>query len=135
MYVRPIVLKSYDLAEGVFMDSGDCYTCTASIHQRPETGRQTFKIQFDAKHAATDNHCSDNHQRLHISFDHNVEYVSSNGSAQNKSGTEIVIDYAYWNNPKDNIGLGDLEVRRPDDPMAQDLTITGCYLEDLAKKY
>ena len=120
------------MAEGVFTASGaDCYECFAYIHQTPELGRETYVIQFNAKHVAKDGHSSDNHQQLVITFNQPVKYSSSNGQLKSGDGTcTLTIDYAYWNNPSDNIGLGDLSVESGDN-----LSITGCVLYDLAKKY
>ena len=41
-YMKPVLLTSDELAEGVYLASGDgsgCYTTTAYIHQTPQTGR------------------------------------------------------------------------------------------------
>ena len=37
-YVKPVVTEEEGVMEGVYMASG-CYTTTARIHQRPQTGR------------------------------------------------------------------------------------------------
>lgn len=114
-YEKPIALVNSGLAEGVFMASGanggtDCYTVTTNIHQRPETGREDYRIQVNAVHAATDGHHS-GHQVLTLSFNQPVKYVSSNGSIKSGDGTtSIKIEYAYHNNGGDNIGLGDVVV-------------------------
>ena len=112
MYEKPTVIKSNDLAEGVFMASGGtgsgCYTTTARIHQKPETGRGDYRIQIDAKHDAA-HHST--HQVLTISFNEAVQYSWSNGTLKSGDGTNtLVVEYKYHNNGNDNIGLGDLIV-------------------------
>lgn len=115
-YEKPIALASEDLMEGVYMTSGggggsDCYTTGAYIHQTPETGRENYVIQFDAKHAAKDNHNS-SAQELIMYFNQPVTFVSAQGKLKSGDGTNTLhIDYSYWNNPHDNIGLGDLVVK------------------------
>lgn len=111
-YESPIVTANEELVEGVYMASGDdCYTVTARIHQKPETGRGDYRIQVDGKHAATDNHHAGS-QTLVMSFNLPVEYVGSNGKLKSGDGsTKIKVDYSYHNNAHDNIGLGDLIVK------------------------
>lgn len=107
-YVKPVVLAAEDTAEGVYAASGDdCYTVTARIHQRPETGRGDFRIQVDGVHAAGDGHHS-GEQTLYLYFNQPVEYSSSNGNGYSEEGTTLVIYYSYHNNGNDNIGLGDV---------------------------
>ena len=115
-YVKPAVLANEDISEGVYASSGaeageDCYTVTARIHQKPETGRGDYRIQVDGVHAAGDGHHSGN-QQLELSFSLPVEYVGSNGSLIDGDGTAVItIDYSYHNNGNDNIGLGDVIVK------------------------
>ncbi len=115
-YERPVAIANDELAEGIYMASGDsggsdCYTATARIHQKPETGRGDYRIQCDAKHAATDNHHAGN-QVLVLTFNLPVEYVGSNGSLEGgNESTKLKIRYAYHNNAYDNIGLGDVIVK------------------------
>lgn len=110
-YVKPVVLVNEELAEGVYAASGsDCYTVTANIHQRPETGRGDYRIQVDATHAAADSHHSGK-QVLILSFNQAVEYSSSNGKLVSGSGTCISIEYEYHSNANGNIGLGDVVVK------------------------
>lgn len=71
-YAKPIVLVQAGLSEGIYTASGDgggddCYTTTANIHQKPETGRGDYRIQVNAVHAAADGHHSGK-QTLDISF-------------------------------------------------------------------
>lgn len=112
LYESPVVTLNEELAEGVYMASGDdCYTVKARIHQKPETGRGDYRIQVDGKHAATDNHHAGS-QTLVMSFNLPVEYVGSNGKLKSGDGsTKIKVDYSYHNNAHDNIGLGDLIVK------------------------
>lgn len=111
-YVKPMVLANEELAEGVYAASGDCYTVTANIHQRPELGRGDYRIQVDGKHEATDNHHGGK-QVLALSFNLPVTYQSSQGTLKSGDGTnKIEINYdGYHQNPIDNIGLGDVVVK------------------------
>lgn len=116
-YEKPAVLANEDLAEGVYTASGDgggdedCYSVSAYIHQRPETGRGDYRIQVDGVHAASDGHHS-GAQVLELSFNQPVEYSSSNGSLSGGDNTSCIsIDYSYHNNANDNIGLGDVVVK------------------------
>ena len=92
-YEKPIAVVNSNLAEGVYAASG-CYTATASIHQTPDGGDHTKEAQT-----------------LTITFNQSVTYESSNGTlASAATGTTLVINYKYHQNPQDNIGLGDLAV-------------------------
>lgn len=127
IYESPQILENDEIAEGVFTASGDCYTTTARIHQRPETGREDFRIQVDAIHSADHN---SNAQQLVLTFSDPVEYVSSAGTYVSGSGTNaITINYSYHNNRSDNIGLGDVVVTSK----ASGLSITGAVVYDIGK--
>ncbi|MCD8346967.1 MAG: hypothetical protein LUD16_03240 [Lachnospiraceae bacterium] len=121
MYRRPVVLANEEISEGVYTASGNgtgCYSVSAYITQTPETGRETYVIQVNAKHDA--DHTSSS-QTLVLSFNQAVTYVSSGGSLKSGDGTStLYIDYTYWNNASDNIGLGDVYVSAGDG-----LVITG----------
>lgn len=108
-YSKPVVSVDNGLAEGVYAASGaGCYTATASIHQKPETGRGDYRIQVNGKHNA--DHTKEA-QTLTISFNQSVTYSSSNGTlAGAGTGTTLTINYTYHQNPNDDIGLGDLVV-------------------------
>lgn len=106
-YEKPVVLKNEDLSEGVYMASG-CYTTTASIRQDHQTGRTDYRIQVNAKHDG--DHTTDE-QTLTIVFNQDVVYKWSNGTVVGSgTGTTIVIKTYYHQNPKDNVGLGDVVV-------------------------
>ena len=105
-YEKPMVLTNSEVAEGVYLASG-CYTVSAKIHQKPETGRGDYRIQVDGVHKA--DHTKEA-QQLVISFNQNVVYKSSNGTCDSPSGTSLTINYKYHQNPNDRIGLGDLVV-------------------------
>ncbi|MCD7825413.1 MAG: hypothetical protein LUH14_05555 [Clostridiaceae bacterium] len=108
VYKKPIAVANDDLMEGVYMASGGCYTTTATIHQKPETGRGDYRIQVNGVHKA--DHTKEA-QILTISFSLPVQYSSSNGTLVSGNGsTTLVISYTYHQNPTDNIGLGDLVV-------------------------
>ena len=108
---------------GATPPAADCYpTTTARMHQWPETGRQTYAIQVDSRHQANPGHGT-NRQTLVLCFNKPVTYVSSNGTYTGGNGTCMIsIDYKYWNNPNDNIGLGDVYVKCDGNP--KDLTVT-----------
>lgn len=107
-YVKPIAVVNSNLAEGVYAASG-CYTATAYIHQTPDGGGQgTYRIQVNGIHNA--DHTKEA-QTLTITFNQSVKYESSQGTLTSAAtGTTLVINYKYHQNPQDNIGLGDLVV-------------------------
>ncbi|MST72502.1 hypothetical protein FYJ68_05195 [Olsenella sp. CA-Schmier-601-WT-1] len=122
MYEKPLILRTEDLAEGIYAASG-CYTATAYIHQTPQTGRGDYRIQVNGVHKA--DHTKEK-QRLTISFNMPVNYSSSNGTLVSGDGTStLVIEYSYHQNPSDNIGLGDLVVRAD-----SGLAVTGVKITD-----
>lgn len=121
-YTKPIVTVNDNISEGVYMASG-CYTTTAYIHQTPEAGRGDYRIQVNGKHSA--DHTKEA-QTLTLSFNQNVTYSSSNGTlASAETGTTLVINYTYHQNPTDNIGLGDVVVTSE-----PGLAITGVSITD-----
>ncbi len=119
-YVKPMILDSDEIAEGVFMASGSspaCYSVGAYIHQAPEEGRDDYRIQLDAHHNADHGNSK---QVLTISFNQPVTYCWSGGSLIGGDGTNTLqIAYYYYQNPVDNIGLGELVVKS-----GEGLTIT-----------
>lgn len=123
-YSKPVVMVDNGLAEGVYAASGaGCYTASANIHQKPETGRGDYRIQVNGVHAA--DHTKEA-QTLTISFNQEVTYSSSNGTlASGATGTVLVINYTYHQNPSDNIGLGDLVVTSD-----AGLAVTGVQITD-----
>ncbi|MCI9078639.1 MAG: hypothetical protein HFH68_06905 [Lachnospiraceae bacterium] len=116
-------MQNGNFTEGVYMASGSpCYSADAYIHQKPETGRDTYVIQVNGKHDAT--HTVDK-QTLTISFNQNVTHVNSKGKLVSGDGSNtLVINYGYHNNPTDNIGLGDLEVSAGDGLEITSVSIT-----------
>ena len=110
-YMKPVLLTSDELAEGVYLASGDgsgCYTTTAYIHQTPQTGRGDYRIQVNGQHHA--NHTKEA-QVLTISFNKDVTYVSGGAGLISGNGTTTLkIKLSYHQNPTDNIGFGDLVV-------------------------
>lgn len=109
-YIKPCVTVVDDLAEGVYCmgSGGGCYTVSAYLHQNNEIGRQDYRIQLDAEHNASH---TNNRQVLTITFNHSVNYVSSNGNIISGNGTDtLVIEFGYWQNEIDTIGLGELIV-------------------------
>lgn len=116
-YEQPVIITNNACAEGVFMASGaaaggECYTVSAYIHQRPDNGNGTYRIQVNAQHDATHHSTA---QELTLSFNLPVTYVSSNGTLLSGSGSNtLVIGYSYHSNNGDNIGLGDVCVTADD---------------------
>ena len=110
-YKRPDAIVIDEVSEGVYAASGACYTTTARIHQKPETGRGDYRIQVDGKHDA-DHNCDG--QVLTISFNQDVTFVSCNANGAqcegSKTGKTLTISMKYWQNHTDNIGFGDLIV-------------------------
>lgn len=124
-YSKPIIITHEDFFEGVYLSSGDdaCYKCKCYIHQRPETGRNDYRIQVDAVHNSDGHHSSE--QILTIGFNVPVKYVSSNGTLMGGDGSNTLkILYKYHNNAVENIGLGDVVVEAN-----ADLAITSCILD------
>lgn len=124
-YERPVILANSELAEGVYAASGEsCYTASAVITQKPETGRQNYCIHMEGQHHA-DNHCNQWQQAV-ISFNQSVTYVSSQGTlVGSATGTTLTIQYNYHQNANTNIGLSDLYVESADG-----LAITNFYITD-----
>lgn len=121
-YEKPIVLVNDEASEGVYAASG-CYTVTADMHQEIQNGRADYRIQVNGVHD-TDHTCTK--QTLTVSFNMPVEYKSSTGKLVSApTSNVIVVEYEYFNNPTDNIGLGDLVVTS--DP---GLAITNIVLTD-----
>lgn len=111
-YVKPVVLLNEEISEGVYAASGEaCYTVSAYIHQRPETGRGDYRLQVNGSHAAGDGHHS-GEQILVLTFNQPVEYSGSNGefAGYSDGNNTISIVYNYHNNGNDNVGLGDVIV-------------------------
>lgn len=101
-----------------------CYTCTARINQRPETGRNDYRIQINAQHHG--NHSCEQ-QWLTVEFTRPVTFVScSNGSLYSGNGTQyITVNLRYHNNQNDNIGMGDFIVQSA----YQDVQIINSYVQ------
>ncbi len=114
-YVKPMVLATEELAEGVYAASGDCYSYTAYITQTPEEGRPNYCIQVDGRHEAADGHHSSERQ-VKLVFNQPVNYLSSNAYAVSGSGTSTLVftfekgNGSYHHNASDNAGLGQLYV-------------------------
>lgn len=124
-YTRPVVIPNDELAESVYMASGDaCYSCIAFIHQKPEVGRGDYRIQVNGIHSASDGHHSGK-QVLTLSFNIPVTYKDSNGTLVAGDGSNTLkIEYSYHNNGNDNIGLGDVIVEAD-----QGLAVIGSILD------
>ena len=110
-YEKPMVIANDELAEGVFAASG-CYTVTWKKHQDTQEGRTTLRFQIDAVHDASPT-CSE--QYLTLNFTMPVKYVGSNGTLVSPASSDIEttvmkIKFTYWNNPNDNIGMGEVTV-------------------------
>lgn len=121
-YSKPIVTVDTGLAEGVYAASG-CYEASAYIHQKPETGRDDYRIQVNGHHDA--DHTKEA-QILTISFNQNVTYVSGGAGLISGNGTTTLqVKLSYHQNPTDNIGFGDLVVTSD-----TGLAITGVSITD-----
>ena len=110
---------------GISQNGSSCYTCNAKINQRPETGRDDFRIQINAQHNG--NHSCDE-QLLTVVFNYPVNFIScSNGSLNSSNNnSRIQVKLRYHNNPVDNIGMGDFIVKSSHN----DLQILKCYIND-----
>ena len=105
-YMKPMLVTSDELAEGVYLASAGCYTASAYIHQTPQDGRGDYRIQVNGKHDA--DHTREA-QQLNISFNQPVSYVSGGTGCTSGDGTSsLCIALGYHQNPTDNIGFGDL---------------------------
>ena len=102
-----------------------CYSCSAQINQRPEVGRDDFRIQINAQHHG-DHSCDE--QTLTIIFNHPATFIScSNGSLNSGNNTtKIQVKLRYHNNANDNIGMGDFIVKSTH----SDLKIVKCFIND-----
>ena len=114
-YERPVVMINEELAEGVYAASGaECYTVRCTITQTPELGNESYRIQIDADHTATDHHSTA--QVLTVTFNVPVKFIEmSSGNAVYSSGdgtNVLVLNTTYHsNNPEYSIGLGELRVQ------------------------
>ena len=115
-YEKPVIITNDEIAEGVYAASGDCYTFTAEIKQKPETGRGDYRIQVNGKHDASDDHHS-SERTVQITFNMNVKYKNSLAQTVIGDGTSMLtltyvdgVNGSYHNNGHENIGLGDLFV-------------------------
>ncbi len=125
VYEKPYVLVNEELAEGVYAASG-CYTVNANIVQTPQEGRDSYTVQLNASHAAPDGHHATG-QIVEISFNQNVEYLSSNATNASGSGSaKLTLTYAYHSNGYDNIGLGDVYVKAGDGLAVAGVRCTYC---------
>lgn len=108
-YEKPIIIVNKDLAEGVYAASGSqCYTIDAYITQSPTIGRGDYRIQLNAVHNASH---TNNEQTLTIKFNQSVKYVHSNGTlAYGDNTNTLIINFSYWQNEYDKVGLGELVV-------------------------
>ena len=86
-YESPVILRTEELAEGVYLASG-CYTASAYIHQTPQSGSGEYRIQVNGQHSA--DHTKEA-QTLTISFSLPVTYTSSGGSLVSGSGTNTLV--------------------------------------------
>lgn len=121
-YSKPVVTIDIGLTEGVYAASG-CYTASAYIQQKPETGRGDYRIQVNGQHHS--DHTKEA-QTLTISFNQNVTYVSGGAGLISGNGTAtLIIKLSYHQNSNDNIGFGDLVVTSD-----TGLAITGVSITD-----
>ena len=119
-YKKPVVLLNEELAEGVYAASGavggglvnsDCWTVSAYIHQRPETGRGDYRLQVDCTHLNPDHHRSS--ATVTIVFNQSVTVTNPGNNAFTVSGSGSVISVGFdvgTSNPNEHRGWGDLIV-------------------------
>ncbi len=121
-YVKPTVMLNDEVSEGVYAASG-CYSVRTTVHQDAvENGKLTYRFQVDADHDA-DHTCSS--QTLYMTFNQPVEYQYSNGTLIGSgTGTTLQIQFSYWNNPSDRIGLGEITVTSEPGLVATSLKMT-----------
>ena len=114
-YEKPVVVLNEELAEGVYAASGDvdsdCWTVSAYIHQRPQTGRGDYRIQVNAQHSNPNMHRS----KAVITIVFNMPViVTGNDSIMTTTGsgsTTIRMEFDIGtSNPNENKGFGDLIV-------------------------
>lgn len=121
-YQKPVVVINEELSEGIYAASGNCYSIIAYITQSPVVGRGDYRIQLDAIHNADH---TNNSQRLTISFNQSVSYVSSNGELIYGDGTDtLIIDFSYWQNEYDKVGLGELVVTSDENLTIKNVRLT-----------
>lgn len=113
-YTKPTAEKvtfTYENQVVAASSSEGCYTVTGYIHQVPETGRGDYRLQINAQHHA-DHSCAS--QTLYVTFNQPVTYKYCNGNGATYLGGDgtntLEIGLTYWNNPNDNIGIGDFVV-------------------------
>ncbi len=115
-YEKPVVLLNEELAEGVYAGSGDCYTYTGYVAQKPAEGMDYYVIHVDGRHEATDGHHSTGRE-LQIVFNQPVTYCDSMAATISGDGTSVltiqfgVANGSYHHNASDNAGLSDFKVK------------------------
>lgn len=111
-YIRPMVIKSEDVAESVYMASG-CWTASGNIHQPiVAENREDYRFQLNASHI---NEQHGGVTTWTITFDQPVKFKECQASATyiSGSGTNTLVftrKVADVTNPNENIGLGDCVV-------------------------
>lgn len=105
-YTKPTISLDTGLAEGIYAASG-CYTASAKIIQTIEHEKK-YVIQVNAHHNA--DHSSSS-QILVISFNQNVTHLNGGTLISGNGTSTLTIQYNYYQNPNDNIGLSDLTVQ------------------------
>lgn len=117
-YVKPTIIRTNGLNEGVYMASGDpgsCLQITAAIEYTPD-------MEFSGGHYSirlTGDHNADHYsyrQRATITFNQNVNFIEQQGGGicvGSQSGTVLVIEWDssnYGLAPHDGPGYGYLKV-------------------------
>jgi len=133
-YVKPTVVPSNELGEGIYMASGssDCLSITADIEYTPDMqfsgGR--YSIRLTAHH--TGDHFS-YRQRATITFNQSVEFYEQQGGGVcvgSSTGNVLVVEWdlsAYGIGPGEEHGYGYLKVNA--DPGLEVLSVVA---EDLS---
>ena len=125
-YKKPEVKIDEGFAEGIYAASG-CQAVVARIHQKPEVGRNDYRIQADVKHQA--DHTVEEEEFL-IQFNQSVTFKEWNvGTATligSATGAELRFKINRHANPVENIGAGDLIVES-----GNGLAIIGTWMEKI----
>ena len=113
-YKKPMIINM-GTAEGVYLASGavessECWTIDAYIHQTPETGRHDYRLQVDCFHSNADHHVS----TFIATFTFNKEVVIKHaGNATTVVGTGTTVSVKGGpgtSNPNESFGFGDFQV-------------------------
>ena len=127
-YEKPMALVNNDLAESVYMASGEasntCYSPTVTPDQTPAPGRNTYTFRIRAPHNG--DHTT-NQQEVIISFNEPVTFIraENNQCISGDNSTTLHISCNRFNNGTDNFEFL-LEVQAVQE--VPNLSVTGCVI-------